>query len=194
MIQPVCYIRGAMSTKAPPQTQPVMTLLYPRAAIAARVDALAQEIDRDYAGRDLLLIGVLKGSFLFIADLARALSHPADIDFVRIASYGSETRSSGIVEIRKDLETPIRGRHVLIVEDIVDSGYTLETLCNLLLLREPASLRVCALVDKRAQRATEAPVDYVGFSLDKGFIVGYGLDHDERFRGLADIYLLQPDA
>lgn len=171
-----------------------MTLLYPRAEIAGRVAALAREIDRDYAGRDLLLVGILKGSFLFIADLARAISTPADIDFVRIASYGSEFHSSGIVEIRKDLEMPIRGRHVLIVEDIVDSGYTLETLCNLLLLREPASLRVCTLVDKKSQRATDVTVDYVGFSLDKGFIVGYGLDHDERFRGLPDIYMIQPGA
>jgi len=172
-------------------TQPAMTLLYPREEIAARVQALARDIDRDYAGRELLLIGILKGSFLFIADLARALNTPASIGFVRIASYGTETRSSGIVEIRKDLEMPIRGRHVLIVEDIVDSGYTLETLCNLLLLREPASLRVCTLVDKRMQRATEVPVDYVGFSLERGFIVGYGLDYDERFRGLPDIYLVQ---
>jgi hypoxanthine phosphoribosyltransferase len=170
-----------------------MTLLYPCAEIAARVEALARAIDRDYAGRELLLVGILKGSFLFIADLARAMHTPACIDFVRIASYGSETRSSGIVEIRKDLELPIRGRHVLIVEDIVDSGYTLEALCNRLLLREPASLRVCALIDKRAQRATEVPVDYVGFTLDKGFVVGYGLDFDERFRGLADIYLLHPE-
>jgi hypoxanthine phosphoribosyltransferase len=168
-----------------------MTLLYSQAEIAARVAALASDIDRDYAGRDLLLVGILKGSFLFIADLARAMSTPASIDFVRIASYGSETRSSGIVEIRKDLEMPIRGRHVLIIEDIVDSGYTLEALCNRLLLREPASLRVCTLVDKRAQRAATVQVDYVGFTLDNGFIVGYGLDYDERFRGLADIFLIQ---
>lgn len=183
-----------MSIISSPAAQPAMNLLYPRAEIAARVAALAAEIDRDYAGRDLLLVGVLKGSFLFVADLARAVSTPTAVDFVRIASYGSETRSSGIVEIRKDLEMPIRGRHVLVVEDIVDSGYTLETLCNLLLLREPASLRVCALIDKRAQRATEVPVDYVGFTLDKGFVVGYGLDYDERFRGLPDIYLIQPGA
>ena len=183
-----------MQTSRHSQTQPAMTLLYPRAEIALRVDALAREIDRDYAGRDLLMVGILKGSFLFIADLVRAISTPADVDFVRIASYGSDTRSSGIVEIRKDLEMPIRGRHILIVEDIVDSGYTLEALCNLLLLREPASLRVCTLVDKRALRATEVPVDYVGFTLEQGFIVGYGLDYDERFRGLPDIYLVKTDA
>ena len=183
-----------MSTTSFPAAQPAMTLLYPRAEIAARVAALAEAIDRDYAGRELLLVGVLKGSFLFVADLARAVSTPAAVDFVRIASYGSETRSSGIVEIRKDLEAPIRGRQVLIVEDIVDSGYTLETLCNLLLLREPASLRVCALIDKQAQRATEVPVDYVGFTLDEGFVVGYGLDYDERFRGLPDIYLIHTGA
>lgn len=168
-----------------------MTLLYPRTDIAARVEALARDIDRDYAGQELLMVGILKGSFLFIADLARAVNIPVAIDFVRIASYGSDTHSSGIVEIRKDLDMPIRGRHVLIVEDIIDSGCTLETLCNLLLLREPASLRVCALVDKKAQRATEVSVDYVGFNLDHGFIVGYGLDYDERFRGLPDIHLIQ---
>jgi len=180
-----------MPTNHNPAAQPAMTLLYPREEIAARVKALAREIERDYAGRNLLLVGILKGSFLFIADLARAIDLPTSIDFVRIASYGSETRSSGLVEIRKDLETSIRGCHVLIVEDIVDSGYTLEALCNLLLLREPASLRVCTLVDKRLQRATEVPVDYVGFTLEQGFIVGYGLDYDERFRGLPDIYLVQ---
>lgn len=183
-----------MQTTGRPQAQPALTMLYPRAAIAARVAALALEIDRDYAGRELLLVGILKGSFLFIADLARAISTPADIDFVRIASYGSDTRSSGIVEIRKDLEMPIRGRHVLVIEDIIDSGYTLEALCNLLLLREPASLRVCTLVDKRALRATEVRLDYVGFTLNKGFIVGYGLDFNERFRGLPDIYLVKTDA
>lgn len=168
-----------------------MTLLYSREQIAARIEALAARIDLDYAGRELLIVGVLKGSFLFIADLARAVRTPSSIDFVRIASYGSDTRSSGIVEIRKDLELPIRGRHVLIVEDIVDSGYTLEALCNLLLLREPASLRVCALVDKCGRRATDIAVDYVGFSLEAGFIVGYGLDFDERYRGLPDIHLIE---
>lgn len=183
-----------MQTTGHSQAQPALTLLYPRAEIVARVAALAGEIDRDYAGREVLLIGILKGSFIFIADLSRAITAPTSVDFVRIASYGSDTRSSGIVEIRKDLEMPIRGRHVLVVEDIVDSGYTLEALCNLLLLREPASLRVCTLVDKRALRATEVAVDYVGFTLDKGFIVGYGLDYDEHFRGLPDIYLVKTDA
>ncbi len=179
-----------MSDQNAPYPPTALKPLYRRTEISGRVAELARQIDRDYAGRELLLVGILKGSFLFIADLARALQTPTQIDFVRIASYGSETRSSGIVEIRKDLEMPIRGRHVLIVEDIVDSGFTLEALCNQLLLRNPASLRVCTLVDKRAQRATDVPVDYVGFTLDCGFIVGYGLDHDERYRGLPDIYLL----
>jgi hypoxanthine phosphoribosyltransferase len=174
-----------------PKTAPApLTLLYSRTEIAERIVALARQIDQDFAGREILLVGILKGSFLFIADLVRALQTPTQVDFVRIASYGSETRSSGIVEIRKDLEMPIRGRHVLIVEDIVDSGYTLEALCNQLLLRNPASLRVCTLVDKSAERATEVVVDYVGFALEKGFIVGYGLDHDEHYRGLPDIYLI----
>lgn len=175
-------------------SESTLTPLYSRTEIASRIGELAAAIDRDYAGRELLLIGILKGSLMFIADLARELRTPTVIDFVRIASYGSETRSSGIVEIRTDLETPIAGRHVLIVEDIVDSGYTLETLCNLLLLRQPASLRVCTLIDKRAQRAAEVAVDYVGFTLERGFVVGYGLDHDEQYRGLPDIHLLQPGA
>lgn len=182
---------AVMSTTPIPETDPGMRLLFPRTEIAARIEALAREIEHDYVGRELLLVGILKGSFLFIADLARALNIPTSVDFVRIASYGSDTRSSGIVEIRKDLEMPIRGRHVLIVEDIVDSGYTLEALCNRLLLREPASLRVCTLVDKQAERATAVAVDYIGFTMDSGFIVGYGLDHDERFRTLPDIYLMQ---
>jgi hypoxanthine phosphoribosyltransferase len=179
-----------MSTLHAKTTATPLTLLYRRTEIAERIAALARQIDQDYAGRELLVVGILKGSFLFIADLVRALQSPAQVDFVRIASYGSETRSSGLVEIRKDLEMPIRDRHVLIVEDIVDSGFTLEALCNQLLLRNPASLRVCTLIDKRGQRATEVPVDYVGFAMDRGFIVGYGLDHDENYRGLPDIYLL----
>ena len=175
----------------PTETIPApLTLLYPQTEIAARVEALARQIDQDYTDREVLLVGILKGSFLFIADLVRALRVPTQVDFVRIASYGTETRSSGIVEIRKDLEMPIRGRHVLIVEDIVDSGFTLEALCNQLLLREPASLRVCALVDKSGQRETDVAVDYVGFTMEKGFIVGYGLDYDECYRGLPDIYLI----
>jgi hypoxanthine phosphoribosyltransferase len=170
-----------------------MTILYSREEIAARIAELARQIDRDYQGKTLFLVGVLKGSFLFIADLIRAIQTPCVVDFMRIASYGSETRSSGIIEFRKDLEMSIKGQEVLIVEDIVDSGQTLDTLCERLRQRGPASLRVCSLVDKQAARVTDVQVDYVGFALDDGFIVGYGLDWDERFRNLADIFLVETD-
>lgn len=169
---------------------PSMTILYSREEIAARVTQLAREIDHDYHGRTLFLVGILKGSFLFIADIIREIQTPSVVDFMRIASYGSETRSSGIIEFRKDLEMSIKGQDVLIIEDIVDSGQTLATLCERLRQRHPASLRVCTLVDKQAARVTDVQVDYVGFSLDDGFIVGYGLDWDERYRNLADIFLV----
>lgn len=172
---------------------PPMTILYSREQISARVDELARQIDRDYQGRTLFMVGVLKGSFLFIADLIRAVQTPSVVDFMRIASYGSETRSSGIIEFRKDLEMSIKGKDVLIIEDIVDSGQTLEALCEKLRQREPASLRVCTLVDKKAARITDVRVDYTGFTMDDGFIVGYGLDWDERYRDLSDIFLVATD-
>lgn len=171
--------------------QPAMKLLYSRAHIAEQVERLASEISRDYPDREILLVGVLKGSFLFIADLARAITSPTVIDFVRLASYGSDTRSSGIVELRKDLELPIRGRDVIIVEDIIDSGCTLESLYHRLLLREPRTLRICTLIDKRARREVAIEADYVGIRMEDGFIVGYGLDYDERYRNLPDIYLMK---
>lgn len=172
---------------------PSMTILYSREEIALRVAELARQIDHDYQNKNLFLVGVLKGSFLFIADLIRAIQTPCVVDFMRIASYGSETRSSGIIEVRKDLEMSIRGQDVLIVEDIVDSGQTLDTLCESLRLRNPASLRVCTLVDKQALRETDVQVDYVGFSLNDGFIVGYGLDWDEHYRDLADIFMVETE-
>ena len=166
-------------------------LLYSRQRIAAEVARLGREISRDYDGSEVLLVAVLKGSFLFFADLVREITIPTVVDFVRLASYGSETRSSGIVEMRKDLELPIEGRNVIIVEDIVDSGQTLESLYHRLLLRKPASLKICTLIDKRSRREVQVDPEYVGISLDDGFIVGYGLDIDERYRNLPDIYLIE---
>ena len=166
-------------------------LLYSRQEIAAQVARLGAEISRDYQGRELLMVGVLKGSFLFFADLVRAVDVPTVVDFVRLASYGSETRSSGIVEMRKDLELPIEGRDVIIVEDIVDSGLTLESLYHRLLLRNPRTLRICTLIDKRCRREVDIEPDYVGIVMEDGFIIGYGLDFDERYRNLADIYLVE---
>jgi len=168
-----------------------LKLLYSADQIAAQVRRLAVQINRDYAGQELLLVGVLKGSLLFIADLCRQLTSDVSIDFVRLASYGSDTQSSGIIEFRKDLETPIKGKHVIIVEDIIDSGYTLQSLYHRLLERQPASLRICTLLDKHSRREVEIEADYIGITLDDGFIVGYGLDYDERYRHLADIYLVE---
>lgn len=161
--------------------------LFSAEEIAKRVEELAAQIDEDFRGREIMMIAVLKGSFLFIADLVRAIKTPTVVDFVRLASYGSATQSSGIIEVRKDLEMSIEGRHVLVVEDIVDSGLTLESLRTMLLNRKPASLKICTLIDKSAHRVTDVPVDYVGFAMEDGFIVGYGLDLNERYRDLPDI-------
>jgi hypoxanthine phosphoribosyltransferase len=168
-----------------------MTPLFSAEAIAARVKELASQIDRDYQGKEILMIAVLKGSFLFIADLVRAVKSPVVIDFVRLASYGSATQSSGIIEVRKDLEMSIKDKDVLVVEDIVDSGLTLESLRTLLLNRKPSSLRICTLINKQAQRITDVPVDYIGFNMEDGFIVGYGLDLDEKYRDLPDIRVVE---
>lgn len=166
-------------------------ILFSREKIAAEVRRLGQQISREYGDQEIMLIGVLKGSFLFLADLIREISSPTIVDFVRLASYGSGTQTSGIIEFRKELEMPIRNRDVIIVEDIIDSGYTLECLYNKLLLQQPRSLKICTLIDKRARREVDIEADYVGISMDDGFIIGYGLDHDERHRNLPDIHLIE---
>lgn len=180
-----------MTTSSTASIKLSMAPLFSADEIAARVEDLAAQIDQDYHGREILMIAVLKGSFLFVADLIRALKTPTVIDFVRLASYGSATQSSGIIEVRKDLEMLIKDKDVLVVEDIIDSGLTLESLRSLLLNRQPASLRICTLIDKQAHRVTNVPVDYIGFSMDDGFIVGYGLDLDERYRDLPDIRMVE---
>jgi len=166
-------------------------ILYSRERIAKEIKRLGQEISRDYPQGDVLLVGVLKGSFLFVADLIREINGPTMVDFVRLASYGSGTQSSGLIEFRKELEMPIRGRNVIIVEDIIDSGYTLEALFNKLLLQEPRSLKICTLIDKRSRREVEVEADYVGMTMDDGFIIGYGLDYDEHYRNLPEIYTVE---
>lgn len=166
-------------------------ILFSRKKIAAEVKRLGQEISQDFQGQEIMLVGVLKGSFLFIADLIREIKIPSVIDFVRLASYGSGTRTSGLIEFRKELEMSIHNRNVIIVEDIVDSGYTLECLYNKLLLQKPRSLKICTLIDKRASRKVEIEADYVGISMNDGFIIGYGLDHNEKYRNLPDIYLIE---
>lgn len=171
-------------------SKPRMELLFTREEIASQVRRLGAEISRDFGEQEILLVGVLKGSCLFLADLARAIQSPVQIDFVRLASYGSESESSGLVEMRKDIELPVADRNVIIVEDIIDSGYTLEVLFHRLSRRGPRSLKVCTLLDKRSRRAVSVPLDYVGLVLDDGFVIGYGLDYDERFRNLPEIFVL----
>ena len=149
-----------------------------------RVSVLGPEITRDYEGRDLLLICVLKGAVFFLSDLMRHIEVPCEVDFMAVASYGSATESSGVVRIIKDLDTPIEGRDVLIVEDIVDSGLTLQYLLRTLEARGPASLEVCALLTKPERRTVDLPTRYIGFEIPDRFAIGYGLDHAERYRNL----------
>ncbi len=156
-----------------------------------KVADLGAEISRDYAGRDLLLVGVLKGAIFFLSDLMRELSIPCEVDFMAVASYGSATESSGVVRIIKDLDASIADRHVLIVEDIVDSGLTLQYLLRNLRAREPASVEVCALLTKPGRREVDLQARYVGFEIPNRFVVGYGLDHAERYRNLPYVAALQ---
>jgi hypoxanthine phosphoribosyltransferase len=156
-----------------------------------KVADLGDAISRDYEGRDLLLVGVLKGAIFFLSDLMREISIPCEVDFMAVASYGSATDSSGVVRILKDLDQPIEGRHVLIVEDIVDSGLTLQYLLRNLRARGPESVEVCALLTKPERRKIELEARYVGFEIPNRFAIGYGLDHDERYRNLPFVAALQ---
>jgi hypoxanthine phosphoribosyltransferase len=167
--------------------------LISRQDIARRVKEMAAEISRDYRGRDLVMVGVLKGAFIFLADLVRELEFPVEIDFVRLASYGGGTSPTGEVHITKDVELSLKGRDVLIVEDIMDIGYTLSFLKQHLATHLPSSLKICCLIDKRERREIEVPLDYVGFVVEKGFLVGYGLDCGEQQRTLPDVYVLEKD-
>ncbi len=167
-------------------------VLIPAARVRERIAELAAQIDTDYAGRELLLVGVLKGAVMVMADLARAMRLPVQMDWMAISSYGSGTRSSGVVRILKDLDTDICGRHVLVVEDIVDSGLTLSWLMGNLRSREPASLEVCALLRKPGALRMDVEVAYTGFDIGNEFVIGYGLDYAERYRNLTFIGTLAP--
>jgi hypoxanthine phosphoribosyltransferase len=165
-------------------------LLISRADIDRRIQELAARISRDYPGRDLVMVGVLKGAFIFLADLVRALPFPVVVDFVRLKSYGASTISSGEIHITKDVEESLKDRDVLIVEDIVDLGLTLDFLYKHLLTHQPRSLKICCLIDKRERRQVEVPLDYTGFVVEKGFLVGYGLDCAEGNRTWPEVYEL----
>jgi hypoxanthine phosphoribosyltransferase len=167
-------------------------ILIDQAAIQQRVAELGQELSRVYAGQDLLLISVLKGSIMFMADLCRAIEIPHEIDFMATSSYGAGMESTGIVRILKDLNKPITGRNIVLVEDIIDSGHTLNYLLGLLRQRQPASIRILSLLDKPERREVDITVDWVGFSIPNEFVVGYGLDFDEIYRNLPYIGVLKP--
>ncbi len=172
---------------------PEVEELIPADAIQNRIRELGQQIEQDYAGLDTVFIGVLKGSMLFMSDLFRAVHAPITCDFVAISSYAGSQESSGVVRLLKDLDAQCIGRHLLIVEDIVDTGLTLRYLLDLLMAREPASLRVCSLLDKPERRKVDVPVHYKGFSIPNRFVVGYGLDHEEKYRNLPFIGVLKID-
>jgi hypoxanthine phosphoribosyltransferase len=165
--------------------------LYSRDQIARRVSELAAVISADYAGADLVLVGILRGSFVFLADLIRQLTIPVAIDFVGAASYGSRTQTSGQVTFTRELQVPVSGRDLLLVEDMEDTGVTLQAIQKKFKELGPRSVKVCILIDKRERRLIEAPLDYVGFEIDKGFIVGYGIDYAEQYRNLPDIYRIE---
>ena len=158
--------------------------------LTRRIAELGEEISADYEGRDLLMVGVLKGAVLFIADLMRHLTVPCEIDFMAISSYGSQIDSSGVVRILKDLDAPIDGRDVVIVEDIIDSGLTLQYLLRSLRARNPRSLEVCALLTKPERRRVDLPIRYVGFEIPNRFAIGYGLDHAQKYRNLDHVAAL----
>jgi hypoxanthine phosphoribosyltransferase len=165
-------------------------VLVPAGKLQSRVEELSAEISRDYEGRDLVMIGILKGAVLFLGDLLRRLTVPCEIDFMAVSSYGSETDSSGVVRILKDLDSSIEGRDIVIVEDIIDSGLTLQYLLRNLNVRNPASLEVCALLTKPDRRRVELPIRYVGFEIPNRFVIGYGLDYAQRYRNLEYVAVL----
>jgi hypoxanthine phosphoribosyltransferase len=170
----------------------VSEILISQEELAKRVAELGQQITSDYQGKDLLLVGVLKGAFVFMVDLARAIKLPLEIDFMAVSSYGAATESSGVVKIIKDLDCAIEDKHILIVEDIIDTGLTLKYICENLKSRAPASLKICALINKSKDRKAEIDVDYTGFQIPDKFIVGYGLDVAEVYRNLPYIALYKP--
>lgn len=161
--------------------------------IQRRIKELGEAISRDYEGQEIFLVGVLKGAWIFLADLARNITVPASFDFMSVSSYGASTKTSGVVQIIKDLEESIEGRHVLIVEDIVDTGLTLSYLLTLLKGRHPASVKVCVLLDKPERRVTPVDLDYVGFEIPDAFVVGYGLDYGGQYRHVPYVFTLKPE-
>ena len=172
--------------------QDIQEILFSEEQLKTRVAEIAREIERDYQGKEVMLISVLRGSFIFMADLCRAIDLPCTLDFMSVSSYGSGTTSSGQVQITKDLSEDITGRHIIVVEDILDSGNTLSYLLKILEHRHPASIRLCTLLDKPDRRVKPVEVHYSGFTIPDAFVVGYGLDYAEKYRNLPYIGILKP--
>ena len=171
----------------------IQEILFTEEQLKNRVGEIARQIEADYAGKEVMFIGILRGSFVFMADLCRAVELPCTLDFMSVSSYGSGTTSSGQIQIIKDLSEDITGRHVIVVEDILDSGNTLSYLLNILEHRRPASVRLCALLDKPERRVKPVELHYSGFSIPDAFVVGYGLDYAEKYRNLPYIGILKPE-
>ena len=169
-----------------------MEILFSRTQIAARVEAIGRQISEDYAGQSIVLIGVLKGAAIFLADLARAIEIENTFDFVAVSSYGREKVSSGAVKLIKDIDDSIEAKHVLLVEDILDTGLTLSYLRGMMLQHKPASLKIATCLDKPERRLVPIDADYVGFQIPNHFVIGYGMDYAERYRGVKDIRILPP--
>jgi hypoxanthine phosphoribosyltransferase len=172
-------------------TKDKLSVLVPAAEITSAVKRLAADITRDYCDKNPVLLGILKGVFIFMADLVRLLDFPLEIEFIRLSSYGSGQQTSGKVKVVHDLSLEVRGRHVLVVEDIVDSGITVAFLLDYLKQKSPASVRLCALADKPSRRRTQVKIDYTGITVPDKFLVGYGLDCDEKYRNLPGIYVVE---
>ena len=172
----------------------VKSVLVSKEELEKRVTEIGAEITRDYEGKELLMVCILRGSAIFFADLVRAIDIPVKLDFMAISSYGQGTKSSGEVRMIKDLSTKIEGMDVIVVEDIIDSGYTINYLKNLLLQRNPASLKICTLLDKPERREVEIDGDYVGFAIPNEFVIGYGLDYAQKYRNLPEVCIIKPEA
>lgn len=166
-------------------------ILFSKETIQKRVQELANQISRDYAGRELIVIGILKGAFIFMSDLIREMSVPCSVDFARLASYGEGSESSGHVVLTKDIEISIKDKDVLVVEDILDTGLTMQYFVKLLREKNPKSLKICVFLDKRKRRKVSCEADYVGFAIEDVFVIGYGLDFNEKYRFLSDIYVIK---
>lgn len=173
--------------------QDIQKVLFSTEELQTKIKALGMAITRDYAGKELLMIGVLRGAVIFMADLARAINISVALDFMAVSSYGASTSTSGVVRILKDLDESLEGRHILVVEDIIDTGLTLNYLLDIIKSRNPASVKLCALLNKPERRKVDVQVDYAGFDIPDAFVVGYGLDYAERYRNLPFIGILKPE-